>query len=382
VVRRRTLTRWLAPVALLAAGFLAGCGSTGSSSSASVTSGTASSGSTDATNSSGGSSAVAGQAQCNRNKAVGTITYISPFGYDAAAGLMDVFVAQHLGYFKDLCLDVSINAAAQNGQQLVSSGRAQFTSIGSAADDLLAKANGANLTAIATDGAQDPHAIYTQAKITNLKQLDGGTLGYHINVTPAADAMLVAAGADPKKVKFISLTSYDPTVVTRGQINGAIGYASNEPNELKLAHQKFNEFLPSQYGVGGTYTVMQVNTTWFQQHRAVAADWMRADLKALQYCITNQSACVSYMTGLAATHGLGKAFPPNLESKVWATESTYVLKNNGLPPGVQTYSEWQPSVTLVTRYGGAKNVPSLPQVLDPGLVASLYKGNTLIWPGS
>ena len=295
---------------------------------------------------------------------------------------MDVFVAEHLGYFKDLCLDVSINASAQNGQQLVSSGRAQFTSIGSAADDLLAKANGANITAIATDGAQDPHAIYTQAKITSLKQLEGGTLGYHINVTPAADAMLVAAGADPKKVKFLSLTSYDPTVVTRGQIDGAIGYASNEPNELKLAHQKFNEFLPSQYGVGGTYTVMQVNTSWYNKNRAVAADWMRADLKALQYCITNQAVCVKYMTGLAAANGLGKAFPPDLETKVWATESSYVLKNNGLPPGVQTYSEWQPSVTLVTKYGGAKHVPPLQQAMDPTLVASLYKGSVLIWPGS
>jgi ABC-type nitrate/sulfonate/bicarbonate transport system substrate-binding protein len=384
VVSRGTLTGWLAaaPVALLAAGLLAACGSSSSSSTSSASSSTASSASTNATNSSGASSGAASSAQCDRNKAVGKITYISPFGYDAAAGLMDVFVAQHLGYFKDLCLDVSINASAQNGQQLVSSGRAQFTSIGSAADDLLAKANGANLTAISTDGAQDPHAIYTQAKITNLKQLEGGTLGYHINVTPAADAMLVAAGADPKKVKFISLTSFDPTVVTRGQIDGAIGFASNEPNELKLAHQKFNEFLPSQYGVGGTYTVMQVNTSWYNKNRAVAADWMRADLKALQYCITNQAVCVKYMTGLAAANGLGKAFPPDLESKVWATESTYVLKNNGLPPGVQTYSEWQPSVTLVTKYGGAKNVPPLSQVLDPTLVASLYKGSTLIWPGS
>jgi hypothetical protein len=36
----------------------------------------------------------------------------------------------------------------------------------------------------------------------------------------------------------------------------------------------------------------------------------------------------------------------------------------------------------VTKYGGAKNVPPLSQVLDPTLVASLYKGSTLIWPGS
>lgn len=356
-----------APAVLLATGLLAACGTSSSST----------------TSSSGhASSTLVSQARCNRNKSAGTVTFISPFGYDAAAGLMDVFVAQHLGYFQDLCLNVSINASAQNGQQLVSSGRAQFTSIGSAADDLLAKANGANITAIATDGNQDPHAIYTQAKITSLKQLQGGTLGYHINVTPAAQAMLKAAGADPKKVKFISLTSFDPTVVTRGQLDGAIGFASNEPNELTLAHQKFNEFVPSQYGVTGTYTVIQVNTTWYNQHRAVAADFMRADLKALQYCIANQAACVTYMTGLAAGNGLGKAFPPTLETKVWHTESSYVSKNNGLPPGVETYSEWQPSVTLVEQYGGVKSVPPLQQVMDPTLIPSLYQGNTLNWPGS
>jgi putative hydroxymethylpyrimidine transport system substrate-binding protein len=372
VVTRRARFRWrvLASLVVLAAGLVAACG--GSSHSASGGS----------TTSSTTNASLVSQARCNRNKAAGTITFISPFGYDAAAGLMDVFMAQHLGYFKDLCLNVAINASAQNGQELVSAGRAQFTSIGSAADHLLAKANGANITAVATYGNQDPHVIYTQSKITSLKQLKGGTLGYHINVTPAADAMLVSAGVDPKTVKFISLTSFDPTVVTRGQIDGAIGYASNEPNELKLAGQKFNQFLPSQYGVGGTYTVMQANTTWLDQHRAVAADWMRADLKALRYCLTNQATCVSYMTGLAAQNGLAKAFSPALETKVWATESTYVLKNNGLPPGVQTYSAWQPSVTLVKTYSGVKNVPPLQQVMDPALVASLYKGNTLIWPGS
>jgi putative hydroxymethylpyrimidine transport system substrate-binding protein len=299
---------------------------------------------------------------------------------------MDVYMADHLGYFKDLCLNVSLNAAAQNGQQLVSSGRAQFTSIGSAADDILAKGNGANITAVATYGDHDPHVIYTQSKITSLKQLAGGTLGYHINITPAAIQMLVDAGVNPKSVKFISLTSYDPTVVTRGQLDGAIGFADNEPNELKAANQKFNEFLPSQYGAQGTYTVMEVNTTWLQQHRAVAADFMRADLKAFAYCITNQSTCVGYMTGLAAKNGLGKAFPPAIQRLVWATDAMYAQENGGMPLGAESISEWEPSLTLVKKYGsyagGIKTVPSLQETMDPTLVNSLYNGNTLIWPGS
>jgi ABC-type nitrate/sulfonate/bicarbonate transport system substrate-binding protein len=363
-------SKWVAPLLslILAAGLLAGCGGSGSSADRSATGERRSS--------------LVSTTRCNRNRGAGTIFYISPFGYDAAAGLMDVFIAEHLGYFKDLCLDVSINGSTENGQELVSSGRAQFTSIGSAADDLLARANGANITAVATDGDQDPHVIYTQARITSLKQLNGGTVGYHINVTPAAKAMLKAAGANPSKIKFISLTSYDPTVVTRGQLDGAIGYASNEPNELKLAGQKFNEFLPSQYGVKGTYAVMQVNTTWLAQHRAVAADFMRADLRALRYCIADKMACVRYMVDLAAANGLGKAFPLLLEEKVWDTESTYVSNNQGRPPGVETYGEWQLSLALVKRFWRVKDVPPLQAVLDPSLVRSLYRGNALIWPGS
>ena len=37
-------------------------------------------------------------AACARNKAAGPLTFVSPFGYDASAGILDVFSAQSLGY--------------------------------------------------------------------------------------------------------------------------------------------------------------------------------------------------------------------------------------------------------------------------------------------
>ena len=95
-------------------------------------------------------------------------------------------MAEHLGYFKAMCLKVSFNATSFTAEQLVSSGRGTVTAIGSAADHILAAAAGANLIAVATMGNTDPHAIYAQPKIKTLKDLEGGTLGYHINVTPAA----------------------------------------------------------------------------------------------------------------------------------------------------------------------------------------------------
>src|ERR1035437_8358515 len=72
--------------------------------------------------------------QCATNKAARVITYVSPVGFDASAGIIDVFAAQKLGYFADLCLKVDVVTNAADVNELVSSGRAQVTTEGSAAD--------------------------------------------------------------------------------------------------------------------------------------------------------------------------------------------------------------------------------------------------------
>jgi NitT/TauT family transport system substrate-binding protein len=327
-------------------------------------------------------------ARCKRNQAAGTINYISPFGYDAAATIMEVFMAQKLGYFKAMCLKVAFNATSFTAEQLVSSGRGQVTAIGSAADHILAAAAGANLIAVATMGNTDPHAIYAQPKIKTLKDLEGGTLGYHINVTPAAVAMLDKAGVDVSKVKMVLLTSFDPTVVTRGQIDAAVGFASNEPLQLKAAGTPFNEFKPGDFGIKGTYGVMQFNRTFYNKHKAAVADFMRADLRALDYCIRHKVECVRYMSHLAAAAQQGAAFPYGRQLATWNFESQYVTNSKIGGYGVQTIPEWQVEYQEVLKYGklagltDSNKIPPLASVLDTKLVAGLYNGKKLIWPGT
>src|SRR5580698_720175 len=96
-----------------------------------------------------GSDALVSAAECAANRAAGTITYVSPFGFDASAGIIEVFAAEKLGYFADLCLKVRIITSAQNSAALVSAGTATTTSTGSAADFLVLAANGSHVTAVA-----------------------------------------------------------------------------------------------------------------------------------------------------------------------------------------------------------------------------------------
>lgn len=321
------------------------------------------------------------KAACDRNRAAGPITYISGYGYSASAGQMDVFLAKELGYFTALCLDVEINASGANGQQLVASGQAQFTALGSASDVMLAAANSKNLTAVATYGTTSPFSIFANESVKSLKDLEGKKLGYFINLTPIASAMLDDAGVDVSKVELVKMTNYDPTVVTRGQVDAIVGYASNQPEKLRAAGLPFTEFLPEDYGVKGTYNVMEVNTGFLKKNRAVVADFMRADLKAVEHCLAEKAACVEMISKLAADNNQGSAFPADQQARTWAVESKWVEESTAGAPGVQTEAEWKPEYALVKKYGDVKQLPAIGTMMDPDLVAGLYKNGTLVWPG-
>ena len=317
---------------------------------------------------------------CQRNQDAGTITYISGYGYSASAGQLDVFLAQELGYFDELCLDVEINASGANGQQLVASGQAQFTALGSASDVMLAAANSKNLTAVATYGSTPPFSIFGNEKLQSLKDLEGGSLGYFINLTPIASAMLDEAGVDVSKVEMVKMTNYDPTVVVRDQVDAIVGYASNQPQSLKAQDLPFSEFLPSDLGVEGTYNVMEVNSRFLDEHREVAADFMRASLKALQYCLDESDACIDTLAKLAEDNNQGAAFPRDQLARTWEVESAWVRESAGGNPGVQTEAMWKPEYELVEQYGGVKDLPDIAEMMDADLTADLYDGDTLIWP--
>jgi NitT/TauT family transport system substrate-binding protein len=317
---------------------------------------------------------------CQRNQDAGTITYISGYGYSASAGQLDVFLAQELGYFDELCLDVEINASGANGQQLVASGQAQFTALGSASDVMLAAANSKNLTAVATYGSTPPFSIFGNEKLQSLKDLEGGSLGYFINLTPIASAMLDEAGVDVSKVEMVKMTNYDPTVVVRDQVDAIVGYASNQPQSLKAQDLPFSEFLPSDLGVEGTYNVMEVNSRFLDEHREVAADFMRASLKALRYCLDESDACIDTLAKLAEDNNQGAAFPRDQLARTWEVESAWVRESAGGNPGVQTEDMWKPEYELVEQYGGVKDLPDIAEMMDADLTADLYDGDTLIWP--
>lgn len=319
---------------------------------------------------------------CKRNKAAGPITYISSFGYAASGSIMDVFMARDLGYYDALCLTVKMNTAGASGQQLVNANKAQFTSVGSAPSVLAAAANAKHITAVATYGTTDPHCILANKKIKTLKDLEGERLGYFVEVAPVARAQLVHAGVDLDKVKFTKITNYDPSIVTRGQIAAVISYTSNQCATLKAKGVEFSEFLPAAAGIESTYSVMEVNSEFLREHREVAADFMRATLKALKYCVDGEVECATHVSKLAKENDQGDSFPLEQQLRTWKTEAQWVRDSAVTPIGSQTLAQWEAAAEITRKYGDVHAVPDLASVADFDLVKDLYTSDgELVWPG-
>src|SRR5699024_510308 len=160
-----------------------------------------------------------------------------------------------------------INAAGADGRQLVSSGQAQFTALGTASDVLWAATNSENLTSVATYGDSSPISIFANEKTQDLTDLHGGGLRYFINLSPIAKASLSEAGADPDQIEAMKRTNYGTNVVTRDQLDATDGYTSNQTEPLKAMNEPYTEFVTSDYGTQGTYNIMEGNWQLLNEKR-------------------------------------------------------------------------------------------------------------------
>jgi NitT/TauT family transport system substrate-binding protein len=306
---------------------------------------------------------------------------VSPFGFDASAGIIDVFAAEKLGYFDNMCLNVSFVTNSQNSTALVSAGTAQVSNIGSAADLMGQIANGANVVGVATYGDISVYTILSVPAITDLKQLEGKALGYHFVVPVSVLQMLKAAGVDTTKVKFVNTTSYDPNQLFAGRFDAMEAYQSNEPIVLKGEGKDFHQYNPDQLGVEGTFNVHIWNKDFVAKHPDTVSAFMRAELHAFEYCNTNPDACIQIEKNYASAAGAD--YDVNHAKQVWALESKLAVDHSlpGKGVGVQSAEEWAPEAQAMLQY---KIVPKLPPISDMqnnAIVAGLYTGTKLNWPG-
>jgi len=317
--------------------------------------------------------------RCAANRAAGTITYLTGFGWQASVGILDPIAADALGYYSAMCLRVQLrpgNGDPTSSSQLVAAGRATVTELGSPSDAITASAGGIPVDAVATYGNTTASTLLTMPSVTNLRQLDGKTIGYKGAMPPIITAMLEKAGVNLRSLKEVSV-GYDPTILPRGQVQALTAYKSNEPIELKDDGYKIREWDPGSFGLSGAFNVFDANRAWATAHPDAMEDFLRATFEAYHYCLTHAGTCVQ----AAARYQTGYLVHQNIQR--WQLESAEVdstlLAGHGV--GYEDEAQWQPEYKLLLADHLISHAVALTRIINPNYINAIYHGPSLIWPG-
>ena len=318
-------------------------------------------------------------ARCASNRAAGTVTYLTGFGWQASVGILDPIAAQAQGFYSAMCLRVVLrpgNGDPTSSSQLVAAGRATVTELGSPSDAITAAAGGIPVDAVATYGNTTASTLLTMPSITNLRQLDGKTIGYKGAMPPIITAMLEKAGVDIRSLKEVAV-GYDPTILPRRQVQALTAYKSNEPIELKDDGYKVREWDPGSWGLNGAFNVFDVNRAWATAHPGAIEDFLRATFEAYHYCLSHAEPCVKD----AAKYQVGYLVQQNVQR--WQVETAEVngtrLAGHGV--GYEDQAQWEPEYRLLLADHLVSHPVQLASIINPTYVNAIYAGQSLIWPG-
>ena len=120
-----------------------------------------------------------------------------------------------------------------------------------------------------------------------------------------------------------------------------------------------------------------LNRKFLAAHPTAAADFLRAEFRAFDYCTAHGATCVGYLA-----KAQGPTFDVAHGEAEWRFESALALDHHlaGAGIGVQSLAEWAPEAKAVAQYKLVHAPVDLAVDEDTSLASSLYRGTRLIWP--
>lgn len=323
--------------------------------------------------------AVIDQERCDANRAAGTVTYITGYQYQASVSILEAIAADALGFFEAVCLDVEIQPGTGDtigNSQLVSAGTAHFTSLGNEAEVLQANDAGHDVIGISTYGHVPIATLLTGTGVEELGDLEGATLGHKGMLPAPLEAMLVADGVDMDSLDIVEV-GYDPSVLPRDQVQALTGFRSNEPFLLADMGEEYNEWLPEDYGVVGSFGVMATHPVWAEENPTVVEDYLRALAQAFTYCQENGEECVGYAAELAES---GYDVDHNL--RIWNAEHELVTSStpDDAPPGYIDLNLTEAEGETLVDNGQLDSLPDLEPLFEPRYLEAVHVATEVSWP--
>ena len=189
------------------------------------------------------------------------LTFMAGFKPQANLPFVGAYVAQEKGFFREQNLDVDIRHA-QSGEhlQLLLAGEVQVATA-NGAQVIQRSSEGLPIVSVALVGqkSEQGFAVGANSGINSVKDWAGKKFGYKGSVPVEFLAIARANGLDPDQVDQVKV-SFDPRVLSEGQVDILAVFVSNEPGQLDRIGYKARVFDPSEFGIpvlGLTYIASQ-----------------------------------------------------------------------------------------------------------------------------
>jgi len=153
---------------------------------------------------------------------------------------------------------------------------------------VLARQAGIPVKAFAAIFQKSPFAVMSAASepINTLSDMVGKTIGIPDGYRPQLTAMLEIEGIDPSDVEMVPV-GFDPAVLSTGQVQGYMGYATSQGVALRKSGFDLNIVFNSDLGDRGYGNAFFALEDTLTEKSDLLARWLRADLRGWQVAVSD-----------------------------------------------------------------------------------------------
>jgi ABC-type nitrate/sulfonate/bicarbonate transport system substrate-binding protein len=223
-------------------------------------------------------------------------TVVAQLGWKKLSQFGGHFAAIKMGYFTDNGIDAQFLAGGPNIDPVAVVANKQ-ADIG---DDngsgiLLSRSKGIPVTAFATIYQQTPNALMSLKSnpVTSLQEMVGKKVGVPNTEKVLIEAMLKKAGVDPGSVSIVPVGT-DPSILTSGQVDGYIGYGTQQGVSLEQSGVPVNVVYFSELGDPDYGNAQFALADTIADKGDVLSRWLKADIAGWEYFVEHPEEIAQY----------------------------------------------------------------------------------------
>lgn len=231
-----------------------------------------------------------------------------PMGFIPSVQFAPFYVAVERGYFREAGIEVEFDYSFEtDGVKLVGAGELPFAIV-SGDQVVQARAQGAPLVYVMAWFQQYPIAVVARGSLgiaspADLKGRRVGLPGEFGATYVGWRALLLSAGLKPEDVTLDSIGFNQVAAFTAGQEDVVVGYANNEPIQLRAAGEEISTLHVADYAALASNGIV-TNEKTIAENPELVRGMVGAALKGLSDAIGDPDAayeiCKAYVEGLAA----------------------------------------------------------------------------------